>query len=317
LTPNPTVSIIVPCKTIDQYTKECINHCKQLNYSNFEIIVLPDSDSTPIEGVKVIPTGSVSPGFKRNTGIKNSNGEICAFIDNDAYPRADWLTKAVTLLQDKSISGVGGPGVTPESDSSGQKASGYVLSSFMVGNLASRCKGKAVFESTDIPSCNFIAPKNLILKAGGWNEKYWPGEDTLICLELRKLGKLIESSEIMVYHHRRSLFKPHIRQVSRFGEHRGFFVKKYPENSSSPTYFLPSLLVAAFVVGLIISLFVPLFVPVFLVGVLTYLVFSLAAAVMQVKDTRMVFLVWAGIIVTHLIYGCYFVSGLMKSDLKR
>ncbi|MCW4025756.1 MAG: glycosyltransferase [Candidatus Bathyarchaeota archaeon] len=317
MTPNHMASIIIPCKTIDPYTKECISHCKQLNYPNFEIIVLPDSDSTPIEDVKIISTGPVSPGSKRNIGIKNSNGEICAFIDNDAYPRVDWLTQAVILLQDKSISGVGGPGVTPETDSSGQKASGYVLSSFMVGSLASRCKGKAIFESTDIPSCNFIAPKALILQAGGWNEKYWPGEDTLMCLELRKLGKLVESSEIVVYHHRRSLFKPHIRQVSRFGEHRGFFVKKYPENSIRPTYFLPSLLVAAFVVGLVLSLFVPLFAYIFLLGIATYLVCGLAASVMQVKDARMVFLVWAGIIVTHLIYGCYFVSGLAKSDLKR
>jgi glycosyltransferase involved in cell wall biosynthesis len=317
LTPNPTVSIIIPCKTIDQYTQECINHCKQLNYPNFEIIVLPDNVTNPIEDTKVISTGPVSPGKKRNIGVKNSNGQICAFIDNDAYPRVDWLTQAVTLLQDKSISGVGGPGVTPQTDSPGQKASGYVLSSFMVGSLASRCEGKAVFESTDIPSCNFIAPKDLIVKAGGWNEKYWPGEDTLMCLELRKFGKLVESSEIVVYHHRRSLFKPHIRQVSRFGEHRGFFVKKYPENSSRPTYFLPSLLIAGFLVGIVLSLVVPLFVPVFLVGVLAYLVCGLAAAVMQTKNVKLVFLVWAGIIVTHLIYGSYFVSGLAKSDLKR
>jgi glycosyltransferase involved in cell wall biosynthesis len=314
---NPMVSVIIPCKQIDDYTKECIDHCKQLEYSNFELILLPDNPGQEISGVTVISTGPVSPGKKRNIGVENSKGEICAFIDNDAYPKADWLTQAVKLLGEPGVSGVGGPGITPESDNSRQKASGYVLSSFMVGPLSSRCKGKTVFESNDIPSCNFIAPKALILQAGGWNEKYWPGEDTLICLGLRKLGKLIESSEIIVYHHRRGLFKPHMRQVSRFGEHRGFFVKKYPENSLKFTYFLPSLLVASFLVGIVLSLFVPYFIYVFLVGVAAYLASSFAASAMQVKNAKMIFLVWGGIVVTHLIYGCYFVSGLAKSDLKR
>ena len=141
-----------------------------------------------------------------------------------------------------------------------QKAGGYVLSSFMVGNLSSRYKTKSCFESDDIHSCNFIARKSVVEAAGGWNEKYWPGEDTLMCLAIKKLGKkLIESSDVVVYHHRRSLFKPHLKQVSRFGEHRGFFVKKFPENSVKLTYFFPSLLLSSFIAGLLISLLFPFF----------------------------------------------------------
>ncbi len=82
----------------------------------------------------------------------------------------------------------------------------------MVGTLSTRYKMKSCFESDDIHSCNFIAPKSVIVNAGGWNEKYWPGEDTLMCLAIKKIGKkLIESSEVVVYHHRRSLFKPHLK----------------------------------------------------------------------------------------------------------
>jgi cellulose synthase/poly-beta-1,6-N-acetylglucosamine synthase-like glycosyltransferase len=315
---EPLVSIIIPCKEVDNYARECIEYCSRLAYSNFEIILLPDYFTQMIDGVKVITTGPVSPGIKRNIGVKNSNGEFCAFIDNDAYPRSDWLTSALKHFEDQQVGGVGGPGLTPEEDSFMQKAGGFVLSSFMVGTLSSRYKTRNSFESDDIHSCNFIARKVVIQKAGGWNEKYWPGEDTLMCLSIRKLGKkLIESSDVVVYHHRRSLFKPHLKQVSRFGEHRGFFVKKFPENSSKLAYFFPSLLILSLVLGIFVSLFFPFIAFVTLFGVTLYLALCLIAAASQVKGPKLLFSVWLGIIATHLIYGCFFLSGLAKRELKR
>ena len=312
------VSIIIPCKDVDGYTRECIENCKCLDYSNFEIILLPDYPTEAIDGVKVITTGPVAPGVKRNIGVKSSNGEFCAFIDNDAYPREDWLTNALKYFEDPEVGGIGGPGLTPEADGFMQKAGGYVLSSFMVGELSSRYKTKSFFESNDIHSCNFIAPKTIIEAAGGWNEKYWPGEDTLMCLAIKKLGKkLVESSDVIVYHHRRPLFKPHLKQVSRFGEHRGFFAKKFPENSSKPTYFFPSLLIFSLVAGIVLSFFFSLFTYIVLFGVVIYLAVSLIAAALQFRSVKMLFSVWLGIIATHIIYGSFFLAGLIKRDLKR
>ena len=124
---KPLVSIIIPCKDVDDYTRECIEYCRRLDYPNFEIILLPDYSTEAIDGVKVIATGPVAPGVKRNIGVKNSNGEFCAFIDNDAYPRSDWLTNALKYFEDPEVGGVGGPGLTPEADGFMQKAGGYVL----------------------------------------------------------------------------------------------------------------------------------------------------------------------------------------------
>ena len=315
---DPLVSIIIPCKEVDNYTRECIEYCSRLVYSNFEIILLPDYFTQAIDDVKVIATGPVSPGIKRNKGVESSNGEFCAFIDNDAFPRSDWITNALKHFEDQQVGGVGGPGLTPDEDGFMQKAGGFVLSSFMVGTLSSRYKTRSSFESDDIHSCNFIARKEVIQKAGGWNEKYWPGEDTLMCLAIRKLGKkLIESSDIIVYHHRRSLFKPHLKQVSRFGQHRGFFVKKFPENSSKLAYFFPSFLILSLVIGIFVSLLFPFFAFVVLFGLALYIVSCLVATASQVKRPKILLAVWSGIIATHLIYGCFFLSGLAKRELKR
>ena len=321
---NPSVSIIIPCKDVDDYTLECITHCKELEYEKYEIILLPDNSKELISGVKTIVTGSVSPGMKRNIGVKNSEGDLCAFIDNDAFPRPDWLRNAVEFLDDPDVGGVGGPGLTPESDSFMQKASGYVLSSFMAGNFSIRYKTSGQdnathsHESEEIHSCNFLAWKSVVEQAGGWNEKYWPGEDGLMCLAIRKLGKkLIESSNLIVYHHRRPLFRPHLKQVSRFGIYRGFSIRKSQENSLKPTYFFPSLLVLSFLIGLVLTFLFPFFGYILLAGVIAYLALTLVAAIIEVKKVRLTLVVWAGIIVTHIIYGVTFIYGLTKSDLKR
>lgn len=315
------ISIIIPCKEINDYTKECVEHCKQLNYENYEIIILPDNaleKVDEVDGVKVIPTGSVTPGAKRNIGIANSKGEICAFIDSDAYPTVNWLSNAIKYFEDPQVAAVGGPGLTPEEDGVMQRASGYVLSSFMVGNLSSRYKAKRSFESDDIHSCNFIARKTVLKEVGGWNDKYWPGEDTLICLAMRKLGKrLVEASDVVVYHHRRPLFVPHLKQVSRFGLHRGFFAKRFPENSFRLTYFIPSLLLLSFFAGAFASFFNSFFWNVLLLVVATYLVLSLIAAVFVVKEAKLLFLVWLGIVATHVVYGLSFLVGLIRRELVR
>ncbi len=318
---NPLISIIIPCKDIDSQTSECIKKCKQLDYDSFEIIVLPDHEYSFFPEVRIVATGEVSPGKKRNIGLKNSNGEFLAFIDSDAYPQKEWLKNAMRYFNDTDIAAVGGPGITPEEDLILQKAGGYVLSSFMMGGLSNRFRmGKSIL-SNDIHSCNFIAKRWVIEKIGGWNEKYWPGEDTLICLNIEKIGqKMIESADVVVYHHRRPLFTKHLKQISRFGRHRGFFAKRFPETSLRFNYFIPSILVIFMLIGPVFSFieksFLIYFSYIFGIYILAVLIASVLASG-DGKDIRLLLLVFTGTIVTHFIYGIYFIAGLSSSELER
>ena len=316
---QPYISIIIPCKSIDYYVRKCIEKCRELEYENYEIILLPDEvTNEKFEKVRVISTGPLTPGAKRNIGLFNSAGEICAFIDSDAYPRKDWLKNAIKYFKDRDVAAVGGPGLTPNEDSFMQKASGFVLSSFMVGGLSRRYKSKKASISDDIHSCNFIARRSILLDVGGWNEKYWPGEDTLICMAIKKLGKkMIEAPDVVVYHHRRPLFKKHLRQVSNYGLHRGFFAKKFKGNSLRPQYFMPSFLVFSGFVGGALSLISKLLFLTFLIAIICYITLCLIASLIEVKNLKMVLVVWLGIILTHLFYGMSFIIGFFKGDLKR
>ena len=315
---NPLFSIIIPCKEINDYAKECVEYCKQLDYKYYEIILLPNSTSAEIEGVKVISTGPLTPGAKRNIGLSNSIGEICAFIDSDAYPSEDWLHNAKKYFRDPDVAAVGGPGLTPVEDAFMQKAGGFVLSSFMVGNLSKRFKSKRAFESDDIHSCNLIVRRSVLFDVGGWNEKYWPGEDTLLSLNLNKLGKkVLMAPDVVVYHHRRPLFMGHLKQISRFGLHRGFFSKRFPGNSFKLVYFMPSMLILGIIIGgIILFLNEKLMNDVIWVPTL-YLLSCLILSLSESRDIRLFLPVWLGIVTTHFVYGVSFLVGLMKRDLER
>lgn len=309
-------SIIIPCGEIDEYVEECIEGCLDLDYPDFEIILLPDGDEGEekfrgIEEVEVVSTGSVSPGRKRNEGMEIAEGEILAFIDSDAYPREDWLKNAAKHLREDGVGGVGGPGVTPPEDSYLQKAGGKVLSSFMVGSLSSRYDTKEAFESDEIHSCNFVSTREA-LEGVQWDEKYWPGEDTLISLELKEKGyRLLEAPDVVIYHHRRPMFRGHLEQVSNFGFQRGYFAKRFPENSAEPRYFVPSLFTAFLFLGAAASTVLRPFAYLYGGVVSVYLLAALTASLKAGKYSP---LVLPGIILTHIAYGVNFIRGYTAKE---
>jgi len=313
---TPKVSIIVACKTIDKYTEECVDKCLNLDCKEFEIIILSDKEdnmSIKDDRIKIIATGEKTPGAKRNIGIENSSGEVVAFIDSDAYPARDWIKNALKYLKNHDVVAVGGPGVTPEEDSPMQKASGYVYSSFLMGGLSRRFKQAESYESDDVHSCNFIV-KRSALNHIKWNEKYWPGEDTLICKDLKKVGKILEAKDVVVYHHRKPLFIPHLKQAYNFGLHRGFFAKKFKDNSLKLVYFLPAFFVLYLFIGSLLSIFFESFRGIFMFSLLVYF---LLAFISSLNSKKLFPIVFAGIVLTHLIYGMGFILGLIKKDLRR
>src|SRR5207245_1476185 len=131
---------------------------------------------------------------------------------------------------------------------------------------------------------NFVAWRSVIDKAGGWNEHYWPGEDTLICLGIRKAGyRQLIAPDVVVYHHRRPTWGEYLRQIRNFGVHRGYFAKRFPETSRRLSYFLPSFFVAGLIAGPMISVAFPLFWWVFLVALLAYSLLLVAVVRQNLK----------------------------------
>ncbi len=312
------VSIIIAVKGMNAFLEESIKKCLKLNYKDYEIIVLPDQAfSCPDERVRIIPTGSCLPAKKRDIGWHNAKGDILAFLDDDAYPAEHWLDSAVKNFDDPDVAAVGGAAVTPPTENFLRLASGLVYESVAVsGNFRYRyTQGKKQYID-DYPSCNLLVRKCVFEKIGGFKTKFWPGEDTILCLEITKKlrKKIVYDPRALVFHHRRLLFSGHLRQIKNYALHRGYFVKRFPETSLKWQYFMPSGLLLWFSLGFIISVFNPLFSLVYCFSFFIYAALIFLSASCP-KDLKLTGYVFAGIFLTHIYYGFYFLKGLFISRL--
>jgi cellulose synthase/poly-beta-1,6-N-acetylglucosamine synthase-like glycosyltransferase len=213
--------------------------------------VLPDKELLSCVDCRfpltALPTGKVRPAEKRNIGIAHAKGEIVAFIDDDAYPDSRWLENAVKYFAEPTIGALGGPGVTPPGDNFWEKCGGRVYENvFVSGNYRYRYIGGRVRKDIDdYPSCNLFVRKDVLDSIGGYRTDFWPGEDTLLCedIVMKAKKRIVYDPWTVVYHHRRALFAAHLRQLGRYGFHRGYFVKRFPVTSCRFSYFVPSMFV--------------------------------------------------------------------------
>lgn len=320
---RPLVSVIIPLKAFNHYIREAIPYYERLDYSPFEIIILPDEKETEVLSqkldIRIVPSGPVGPAEKRDMGAKLARGTILAFTDDDAYPDEKWLSQAVDiLLSSDDIGAVGGPGITPPSDGFSQRLSGNIYSSlWMSGNYRKRyIPVGTVHEDYDLPSVNLIVKKEVFESVGGFDSTYYPGEDTKLCLAIKEKGyRILYSPEVIVWHHRRPLFPNHFRQIANYALHRGFFTKRYPATSLKVAYLLPSLFLLGTLFGWVPSLLFPFLW--WLYGG-TLLVYFLGAFVFgEGKTVFERFATMIGIFASHLTYGWFFIQGLLTKELKR
>lgn len=318
---NPKVSIIIPFYVDTSRFYNDLKKFNKLNYKNYEIIIVSDKQiSVKNPKTRVLLTGKevTGPAEKRDIAIKYATGEICAFIDDDAYPDKNWLKMAVIHFQHPQIVAVGGPGITPKEDKYWEQLTGLVYGSFFCGGHAQHrfVKKDAMFV-VDYPAYNLIVRKDILLTIGGYGTHFYGGEDTFLCLKLIKGGhRILYDPEVFVYHHRRELFLPYLKQIANIGTHRGYFAKRFPETSFQINYFIPSFLTTGFILGGVLS-FYNLTIAYFYISLIS--IFIILGILSVTKKTNFVnaIIVSLVIITTHLTYGAFFIKGLLMKELSR
>ncbi len=322
---NPLVSVIIPVKQINDYIRESIPKIIAQSYKNFEIIVLPDKESEDIfPKTRLVPTWpKTGPADKRDIGTKNAKGEILAFLDDDAYPAKNWLKNAVSHFpNNNNIAAVCGPGITPPDSSLLEKASGWVSASFLGGGpYTYRFLPQEKREVDDYPSMNLIIRKNDFETVGGFDSHFWPGEDTKFCLDLVNLGKkIIYDPFVLVYHHRRPLFRPHLKQNGSFGLHRGHFARILPQTSCRLGYLIPVMFTLGLVIGPFLILANSFFTYLYFEVIGLYVLLLIKEGIWVYsfeKNLHLSLLVMLGIFLTHLWYGLRFIQGFFTPKLTR
>lgn len=321
-------SFIIPVKEINDYVRDNISRILLFEKNDFEIIVYPDETTDEVWGkTRQIATGPGGPAMKRNLSIRDAKGEILVFIDDDAYPKENFIEVLAKDFDDENIAAVGGPAITPRESKFWQRVSGATFLSSLSGGFPERYRpmGKKTFVA-DWPSVNLSIRKKIFSDLGGFAGDYWPGEDTKLGLDLltKKNARILYDPDLIVYHHRREGLVKHVRQISGYGLHRGFFAKKYPKTSLNWKYFLPSLFVFFIVFGAIFSYFFRTFIFFYAFGWSVYFVAMLNAFYDIYTHEKNILVTLAAsyyIFLTHIFYGLRFLQGLfftrnLKSKLR-
>lgn len=187
-----TVSAIIPAFNSKETIGRCLQAIRNLDHpaDKVEVIVVDNgsSDATPDialqYGARVLFYPKIFVSEMRNMGVASSIGEIIAFIDSDCIVSPDWLRCGLRQLEDSRV-GIVGCGYAINNPPSWIER--HWFSSHLIP------KSKVNF----LPAGNMLLRKDVFWRAGGFNPRLETGEDSDLCLRLRKLGYSIVSDSTM------------------------------------------------------------------------------------------------------------------------
>ena len=234
----PRVSVVVCSYNGSATIRDTLEGLMALDYPNFEVIVVNDgsTDTTPaIAGeyaVRLISTENRGLSNARNTGWQAADGEIIAYIDDDAYPDPHWLQYLAHTFMTTEYMGVGGPNIAPADDGP-------------VADCVANAPGRPVHvllsdrEAEHIPGCNMAFRREALQAIGGFDPRYRAaGDDVDVCWRVQEQGwKIGFHAAAMDWHHCRNSIRTYWKQQQGYGKAEALLEEKWPEKYNTAGHF--------------------------------------------------------------------------------
>lgn len=291
----PKITIIIPVKPGGAV--KALEPLRQVDY--------------PADSLEVRVEEGTRPSRQRNRGAADASGELLYFLDDDSLVAPGFLRHTVKHFTDPQVAVVGGPSLTPPSDSLRQRAFGAALSSvFGGGGVRNRYRQTGGVRGTgdhELILCNLCIRREVFLRFGGLDERLYPNEENELLDRLRQAGlQFIHDPELAVLRSQRPTFRAFARQLFTYGRGRGEQTRishRFPP--------LPLLVPSLFLFYLLL---LPLGDnPVYYLPLLCYglLVFGFAASdARRCGDYRLMPLLLPVFPLLHLAYGAGLIAGL-------
>lgn len=237
----PSVSVLVCSYNGSNTIGECCQALQQLNYPNYEVIVVDDgsTDGTgeiaESYGFHVIRTPNHGLSHARNIAAEAAQGDIVAYTDDDTRPDPNWLRYLAATFQSTDFAAVGGPNIPPlglddVSTAIGQSPGGPIH--VLITDTSAE----------HIPGCNMAFRREKLLELGGFDTQFRiAGDDVDLCWRILQRGWQIGfSPAAMVWHMPRNSIKAYWRQQVNYGKAEAMLEKKWPEKYNAlgnPSWF--------------------------------------------------------------------------------
>lgn len=226
----PKISVLLCTYNGSRTIGDSLEWISRLDYPDYEVIVVNDgsTDNTAAivsqYNVRLIETENRGLSSARNTALAAAQGEIVAYIDDDAHPDPHWLKYlAITYIKTDFVA-VGGTNILP-------------AKSELVAECVDNAPGGATHVllsdriAEHIPGCNMSFRKDILESVGGFDPQFvTAGDDVDVCWKMQKKGlKIGFNAAAVVLHHRRNKVKIYWKQQFGYGKAEAKLEKKWPE----------------------------------------------------------------------------------------
>lgn len=191
------VSVVLLTKNSVATVRKSLDSVFQQTRKPDEVVVV-DGGSTDgtLEVVRQYPVRLVLEhglgfGHARNLGVKTAEGDLVFFIDSDCYGDPHWIEKILPHFHDPEIAGVTGQTRLWNASDDVARFLAYV------GGRMNMPTQHAYVKIA--PTMNLALRRNVVLKAGGFDETLVRCEDTELTYRVTKQYKILYEPEAVVW----------------------------------------------------------------------------------------------------------------------
>lgn len=195
------ISVIIPCHNEANTIKESVQSFKDQKLKPFEIIVVDDcSNDGSFEianklGVRVYRNKrNLGPAATRNFGAKKAQGGILVFAEADGKYSKNYLEEAVKPLKENLVGGVLSGKRIVWTEKKNLFVQFQNLKWEVVDKLNSLSKREIIGA--------WVLKKKVFEELGGYNEKYWIGEDVELVDRMKNKGYSVVYVPKTFFYHR-------------------------------------------------------------------------------------------------------------------
>jgi len=233
--PQTAVTVIVPVRNGEPTIEPLLESLQRLEYDRKKVeVIVVDGNSTDKTRdivkkypVKLVVERKKGLNVARNTGIKNSNGEIIAFTDCDCVVPNNWITKIVENFKDPKVSCVGGSAKGVCIDFVSEYADNSLVP--LMPSFKKREELNMVKLFLRHPAgCNMAFRRKVAEEVGYFDESIQYGFDEVEFTErvCRAGYKMVLDPNVFVWHKHRSTLKEFLKQNFEYGRGSGVLFKR-------------------------------------------------------------------------------------------
>jgi cellulose synthase/poly-beta-1,6-N-acetylglucosamine synthase-like glycosyltransferase len=162
---------------------------------------------------------------KKNTGAREARAAVVAFLDDDVVVAPDWPEKILAPFADPAVGLVSGPSLVPADLRPAARLAGLALASPATGYVAYRYRQRArepyAVKWSRIIGCNMAYRKSVWEAIGGFDPRFWPGEEMIAAFRAERGGqRIVFHPQAWVEHYPRTSPAGFIRQMFGYGATR-------------------------------------------------------------------------------------------------